>query len=173
MYGSYERLVVDAAVANTARPTAINLNASAANIYETQPFMEPATISRFGVQVTTAFSLLGATANAVLKLYRVPLGVQANRIELANMTIPSGNIAVNSVLFCDVPDTYVPATKVAGAITVRARNKADIDPGDTVMIAVATMANGTTETGAYQPFTCFNYRPEAVGNEATVINLTP
>ena len=174
MYGSYEKWVIDAAMANASIiPTAINLNASAANIFETQPFVEAASVTRFGVRVTTAFSLLGPTANAVLKLYRCPGGVQANRVELANMTIPAGNIAANSVLHCNVPNAYVPATKVAGVITVRARNKADIDAGDTVQIAVDVMANGTTETGAYKPFIAFNPRPEEDGNQAMVIDLTP
>jgi hypothetical protein len=174
MYGSYEKLVLDSAVANLAAPTAINYNAAAGNIYETKmPFMEPASVTRFGLHVTTAFSLLGETANMALKLYRCPAGANGSRIELATMDVPAGNIAVNSILICDVDNAYVPATKVAGVITVRARNKADLDAGDTVQIAISTGANGSTETGAFQPFVCFNPRPEPVENQALVIDLTP
>ena len=173
MYGSYEKLVMDGEVANVAFTSPINLNASTGNIYASQPFVEPASITRFGVRVTTAFSLLTPTANAVLTLYRCPAGVLGSRIALATMEIPAGNIAANSILFCDVDNAYVPATKVAGVITVRARNKADIDPADVVQIAITTMANGATETGAYQPYICFNPRPEAPQNCAMVTDLTP
>ena len=173
MYGSYEKFVMDGQLANAAFTDPTNLNASTGNIYISPPFCEPASITRFGVRVTTAFSLLSETANLVLKLYRCPAGVLGSRIELANMTVPAGNIAANSILFCDVDNAYVPATKVLGAITVRARNKADIDPGDTVQIAITTMANGATETGAYIPYICFNPRPEAKENCAMVTDLTP
>jgi hypothetical protein len=174
MYGSYEKLVIDAAQANLALPTAINLNAATGNIYITKtPFAEPVTCTRFGVQVTTAFSLLSPTANAVLTLYRVPAGVLGSRIALATMAIPAGAVVANSVLVCDVDNSYVAATKVDGVITVRARNKADLDAGDQLQIAITTMANGATETGAYQPFVCFNPRPEPNDTQAMVVDLTP
>jgi hypothetical protein len=117
--------------------------------------------------VTTAIAT--TTVAGVLTLYRYPAGVVSSKIALG--TIALGNQVANVVAVCDIANPYVPATKVNGAITVRARNKADIDAGDVVAVVLTT--DLAAASGAYSPFVCFNPRAETVDNQAKLIDLTP
>lgn len=171
MYGSYEKHVISKGAA-IAEPTGINMNAAAATVaFLSRPFYEPACVTRFGYQVTTAFVYGTTPTEGVLTLYRYPAGNATPKVALATIPLQDA-LAANHVAYADVPNPVVPATYVAGVLTVRARNKADLDAGDVVAIEVTTAANGGTETGVYQPYICTHPRAEVEDNQALMHNLT-
>ena len=171
-YGSYEKQVISKALA-VAEPTGINMNAAANTVaFLSRPFYEPACVTRFGYQVTTAFVYGTTPTEGVLTLYRYPGGDASAKIALGTIVLQDA-LAANAVAYADVDNAYVPATYVDGVLTVRARNKADLDVGDVVATWVTTMANGGTETGVYQPYICVHPRAEVEDNQALMHNLTP
>ena len=170
-YGSYEKFVVEPAtvVANT---TAIELQAATGVKMVSRPLLEPICVTRFGYQVEVAFDYDTLVTQGVLTLYRYPGGDDSAKIAIGTIVLQDA-LAINSVAYADVDNVYVPATYVAGVLTVRARNKADFDVGDKVAIWVTTQANGGTEVGDFQPFFCFHPRAEVEANQALMVNLTP
>ena len=169
MYGTYEKHVIDGLAANNyGGANLITANAAAANIFETRAFVEPITVQRFGFRVTTAFvHNVDDGQNLKIKLYRCPTANNANAVEIDELEVPLGNIAVGSVVYADVDNAYVAANA-----TVPAHNAADLNAGDSVQMRVSANMTGTNKTGIFDPFIVYNFRPEADGNQALVVDLT-
>jgi hypothetical protein len=172
-YGSYDKYVVDkgAAVAN---PAAIALEAALNTVVLlSRPLMEPISVPRFGYQAVVALAYGGQTAEGKLTLYRYPGGDANTKVALQTIRLVDAT-AIGSVCYADVPNPVVPATLVGGVITVRARNKADMEVGDVVAIWITTAATGGGGiAGDFQPFFTFHPRAEVKLNQPLMVNLTP
>lgn len=168
MYGTYEKHVIDSMAANNyGGANLITCSAAAANIFETPVFVEPITVQRFGFRVTTAIVHDVAGQNLVIGLYRCPAANNGARVLINTLTLPLGNVAVGSIVYADVDNAFVVANS-----TVPAHNKADLNAGDSVQMAVTANMTGSNQAGVIAPFIVYNFRPEADKNQALVVDLT-
>lgn len=154
-YGTYDRHVVDNAVCDAQRATAIVLEASTGAIL-TKTVLEPITVSRFGFVPTVAFDYDTLVTEGVLTLYRYPAGVSGSKVALATIALED-DAAVGDIYFVDVDNKL---------------GYADFNAGDQVVIEITTQAAGGTEVGDFQPFFTFNPRAEVTANQAKMHNRT-
>lgn len=171
-YGAYDKYVFDSAVVDGALATAIELEAVAGAIF-TKTVNEPITLTRFGFRPTVAFDYDTLATLGVLTLYRYPVAAGTGKVALATINLEDAAL-VNNVYYVDVASPAVPPTKVDGVITVRGRNKADINAGELVVIEITTAATGGASiAGDFQPYVCFHPRAEVEDNQSLMHNRTP
>ena len=171
-YGAYDKYVFDAAVGDASLAAALALEA-AAGLILTKTVFEPITVTRFGFRPTVPFDYNVQNAKGVLTLYRYPVVGGAGKVALATIALENLDL-VDNVYYVDVPNPAVSPTVVNGVITVRGRNKADINAGEAVVIEISTAATGGGGiAGDFQPFFCWNPRAEVEDNQSKMHNRTP
>ena len=159
MYGSYPKsLRFDPTNNDASLATAINLNA-ATGVKSTWSIKEPITVTRFGIQVTTAMTYNTATNLMVIKLKKyVTFGSATGAVELASIIVPDVDRAVGKTLYVDVNNLI---------------GVADIKTGEQLVAEVTTAGTGGGSiAGAYQPFFHGHPRAEVAGNQPYMVNLT-
>lgn len=171
-YGAYDKHVLDAAVVDGALATGINLSAALNAVAFIKTVNEPVTVTRFGFRPTTVFTYGTGPTIGILTLWRYPVAGGSGAVALATINLEDA-AAVNNVYYVDVPNPAVPPTKVNGVITVRGRNKADIDAGEQIVVTVSLAAVGGTKTGVYQAYVAYHPRAEVEDNQSKMHNRTP
>ena len=95
----------------------------------------------------------------------------AGKILLATIELVDGAV-VGRNYFTDVDNLAVKAL-IPPYQGLTFKGVADFDPGDIVAIETKVMANGGTETGAFQPYFCDHVRAEETQNCPMAVDLTP
>ena len=177
-YGAYDKFVFDAAVGDASLATGINVNCTVLDLTFIKTMVEPVTVTRFGFRPTTLFNYGTNPTEGVLSIYRFPTyhngasTLPTDAVLLATIGLEDAAV-VNGVYYVDVPNPVVEATKVAGVITVRGRNKADINAGEQIAVKVSTAPVGGTKAGVFQVFVCYHPRAEVADNMALMFDRTP
>ena len=124
---------------------------------------QPISVMRFGVKITVAIDYDTTTARTVVALDRVRVyggaATEANRVELARLTIPQGAVA-GAVYYVDIPPGSLTDVERAG----------DCMTGDQIVAEIVTAGAGAgTELGDFLPF--FTAVPCSAGADANIKNL--
>jgi len=173
-YGTYDKWCIDRGVLAATMTTAIPLEANAAAILTYPPvggLAEPICVTRFGFRPTVTFNYDTMTQKGKLKLYRYPKANATDKVELGYIYLENGD-AAGRVYYVDVDNAKVAA--VAPYAGLAFQGKADFNPGDQVVVEIATAATGGANiAGDFQPFFDYHPRAEVALNEDYVVDRTP
>ena len=166
-YGTYIRKVVDSAVSDTAKNTAINLSAVAGPLVNSvKTAAEPMCVDRFGYLPITVFAYAGLLTKGVLGLFKYPAAMACadlpSTIALCNnLTTVMNAHAADAVIHKLIDTTYFSTTLTPAApvvdlasllvqvnllITDYTGHKADENAGTPTFHVVQDTAGATAQT---------------------------
>ncbi|MEW6385913.1 MAG: hypothetical protein AB1491_00130 [Thermodesulfobacteriota bacterium] len=148
-YGTYDKLVMAEPEAD-AKFTPLAVDAVAADKFVFTA-REPLTVTRFGLEITTAYANQ-TTKQKVSLDKRVTHNSETGRVELAEIELQNG--------YAD------------GHIYYKNLNSIDLDVGQQLVIEQKVAGAGSSVGGACNPFFCYHRRAEVAANQPYMHNLT-
>ena len=146
-YGDHDFHVMHGGMANSGYPTAIALEAGAADLtgalWDVQT---PMIITRVGLLVTVAFDYDTLVTEGVVTFFRrITYGSNTGRVTLGTVRLINAT-AAGRILYRDINDVFA-------------------NVGDQIVAAITTAAVGGTELGDFLPMFYYQPVPETLANQ--------